>query len=145
MFFIFNTVSVDLQSKSMNWFLYDRDLYRERVKHHQCKLQINSFHSITFQSNFFEITLWYGCSHVNLLHIFRTPFPKNTAGWLLLSNKRNLDIWDSKSFGSSKNGCKHSSGNCNAFKYLNWREIKLFTRLRVNYINNNSSIVFKIL
>ena len=23
-------------------------------------------------------------SHVNLLHIFRTPFPKNTSGWLLL-------------------------------------------------------------
>ena len=26
------------------------------------------------QSNFIEITLWYGCSPVNLLHIFRTPF-----------------------------------------------------------------------
>ena len=24
------------------------------------------------------------CSPVNLLHIFRTPFPKNTYGWLLL-------------------------------------------------------------
>ena len=28
------------------------------------------------QSNFIEI--------VNLLHIFRTPFPKTTSGWLLL-------------------------------------------------------------
>ena len=35
-------------------------------------------------SNFIEITLRHGCSPVNLLHIFRTPFPKNTSGWLLL-------------------------------------------------------------
>ena len=26
----------------------------------------------------------HGCSPVNLLHIFRTHFPKNTSGWLLL-------------------------------------------------------------
>ena len=26
-----------------------------------------------------------GCSPVNFLHIFRTPFPRNTFGWLLLS------------------------------------------------------------
>ena len=31
-----------------------------------------------------QITLRHGCSPVNLLHIFRTPFPKNTSGWLLL-------------------------------------------------------------
>ena len=36
-------------------------------------------------SNFIEITLWHGCSPVNLLHIFRTPFSKNTPGWLLLN------------------------------------------------------------
>ena len=34
--------------------------------------------------NFIEITLTHGCSPVNLVHIFRTPFPKNTSGWLLL-------------------------------------------------------------
>ena len=37
-----------------------------------------------FQSNFTEITLRHGCSPVNLLHIFRTPFPKNTSRGLLL-------------------------------------------------------------
>ena len=26
----------------------------------------------------------HGCSPVNLLHIFRTPFPRNTSRWLLL-------------------------------------------------------------
>ena len=35
-------------------------------------------------SNFIEITLWHGCSPVNLLHIFRTHFPKNISRWLLL-------------------------------------------------------------
>ena len=34
--------------------------------------------------NFIEITLWYGCSPVNLLHIFKIHFPKNTPGRLLL-------------------------------------------------------------
>ena len=36
-------------------------------------------------SNFIEITLGHGCSPVNLLHIFRIPFPKNTCGRLLLT------------------------------------------------------------
>ena len=40
---------------------------------------------IKLQSSFIEITLQYGCSPVNLLHIFRTPFPKNTSGWLFQS------------------------------------------------------------
>ena len=35
------------------------------------------------QSNFIETALRHGCSPVNLLHIFRTPFPRNTSGWLL--------------------------------------------------------------
>ena len=40
--------------------------------------------SITLQRNFIEIALRHGCSPVNLLHIFRTSFIKNTSGWLLL-------------------------------------------------------------
>ena len=31
-----------------------------------------------------EITLCHGCSSVNLLHIFRTPFRKNASGGMLL-------------------------------------------------------------
>ena len=38
----------------------------------------NSVISIKFQSNFIEIALRHGCSLVIFLHIFRTPFPKNT-------------------------------------------------------------------
>ena len=26
-----------------------------------------------------------GCSPVNFMYIFRTPFPRNTSGWLLLN------------------------------------------------------------
>ena len=46
---------------------------------HQCRSAI----SIKLQSNFVEITLRHGCSPLNLHHIFRTPFPKNTSGPLL--------------------------------------------------------------
>ena len=47
---------------------------------HSCRSVI----SIKLQSNFIEITLWHECSPVNLLHIFRTPFPMNTSGRLRL-------------------------------------------------------------
>ena len=36
------------------------------------------------QSKFIKIALRHGCSPVNLMHIFRALFPKNTSGWLLL-------------------------------------------------------------
>ena len=44
------------------------------------------------RSNFIEITLRHGCSPVNWLHIFRTPFPKNTSGRLLLEHISVKDI-----------------------------------------------------
>ena len=40
--------------------------------------------SIKLQSNFMETALRHGSSPVNWPHIFRTPFPRNTSGWLLL-------------------------------------------------------------
>ena len=36
------------------------------------------------KGDFNEIALWYGWSPVNVLHIFKTPFLKNTPGGLLL-------------------------------------------------------------
>ena len=41
-------------------------------------------HENNFRSNFIEILLRHECSRVYLLHIFRTPFPKNSSEWLLL-------------------------------------------------------------
>ena len=40
--------------------------------------------SINLQSNIIEIPHRHECSPVNVLHIFITPFLKNTSGWLLL-------------------------------------------------------------
>ena len=34
----------------------------------------------------FNKVTFHGCSPVNLLHIFRTPFLNNTSGWMLLKN-----------------------------------------------------------
>ena len=47
---------------------------------HPCR----SVTSIKLQINFIEIALLHGCSPVNLLHIFRKPFPRDTSEWLLL-------------------------------------------------------------
>ena len=38
--------------------------------------------------NFIEITLRHSCSPVNLLHIFKTPFPKNTYEGLFLFGRK---------------------------------------------------------
>ena len=42
--------------------------------------------SIKLLWDFIEIVLRHGCSPVNSLHIFRTPFPKDISGRLLLKN-----------------------------------------------------------
>ena len=47
---------------------------------HPCRSVI----SIKMLRNLTEITLPHGCSSVNLLDIFRTPFHKNTSGRLLV-------------------------------------------------------------
>ena len=39
---------------------------------HPCRSVI----SVKLLCNFMEITLWHGCSSLNLLYIFRIPFPK---------------------------------------------------------------------
>ena len=46
----------------------------------------------TFHAAFIEIALRHGWFPVYLLHIFRTPFTRNTSGWLLLK------IWKYCSF-----------------------------------------------
>ena len=61
-------------------------MYRRTYKfigEHPCRGVI----SIKLLCNFIEIAVRHGCSPVNLKHILRTPFPKNTPGWLLLERK----------------------------------------------------------
>ena len=47
---------------------------------HPCRNAI----SIKLLSNFIEIALWYECSIVTMLDIFRKPFPKSTFVGLVL-------------------------------------------------------------
>ena len=54
---------------------------RKFTGEHFCRSMI----SVKLQRNFIEVTLRFGCS-LNLLHIFRTPFAKNTSGRLLLTS-----------------------------------------------------------
>ena len=51
-------------------------------------------------SSFIEITLWQGCSPVNLLPIFRISFPKNSSKGLLLNHERILSYFWDLTFGS---------------------------------------------
>ena len=53
---------------------------RGTLRKNPCRSMI----SIILQNNFIEITLWHGCSPVNLLHVFWILFYKNTSGRLLL-------------------------------------------------------------
>ena len=48
--------------------------------------------NVSLQSNFIEIILWHGCPPVNVLHIFRTPFPKNISRGLLLNINSSLNM-----------------------------------------------------
>ena len=57
-------------------------IYNKFTGEHPCRSVI----SVKLLCNFIEITLRHGCSRVNLLHIFRTPFIKNTSEWLLLTS-----------------------------------------------------------
>ena len=52
--------------------------------------------------NFIEIALRHGCSPVNLLYIFRTPFPKNTSEGKLLLQEVNTVTLSNRSSKNSK-------------------------------------------
>ena len=61
-----------------------------KVARKRCSENMQQIYRRTFMPkcdfNFIEIALRHGCSPVNLLHIFKTPFPRNTSCWLLLNN-----------------------------------------------------------
>ena len=74
-------------------------------------LRKKSLFNRKLQSNFIEIALWHGYSSVNLLHIFRTLFYKNTSEWLLLSktNGQHTQPWYLSDKIDLKTWCKHIS------------------------------------
>ena len=65
------------------------------------------------QRNFFDIKLRHGCSPVNLQHIFRTPFHKNTSGRLLLQmatpKRQQINIQSEKDTRIIKNHGKYEN------------------------------------
>ena len=75
---------------------------------------------IFLRSNFIKIALPHGCFPVNLLHIFRTPFPKNISGWLPPEIRANTRIFLFETF------CIQSIKQWDK-KIILWRiEMKLF-------------------
>ena len=75
-------LSKDLQKQSSRGVL---KICSKFTGEHPCR----SIISIMLRSNFIEITLRHRCS-VNLMHIFRTSFPRNTSGRLLLNLYRKI-------------------------------------------------------
>ena len=106
-FQILNIINIELQEKNPEHF--DLAISRSRrpqvllVKailkmcskltgEHPCRsvtsiklLSCRSVISIKLLCNVIEITLQYGCSPVNVLHIFRPTFTQNTSEWPLLN------------------------------------------------------------
>ena len=60
----------------------------------QNKITMHKSIRLKLLSNFIKIALRHGCSPVNLPHIFRTPFLKNTSRWLLLFVETNKEYFD---------------------------------------------------
>ena len=69
--FLFNLTMIQKQSS--------RGVLKERCSENMQQIYRRticwSAISIKLHCNFIEIRLWHGCSPVNLLYIFRTPFP----------------------------------------------------------------------
>ena len=85
-----NVVSVkgNIQKQPLGVVL--KKSYSENMQQIYRKHLCQSVISIKLQSNFIEITLCHGCFPVNLLHIFRTPFLKNTYFFTLILNGKLL-------------------------------------------------------
>ena len=103
--------------------------------------------SIKLLCNFIEIALRHLCSAVNLLHIFRIPFHKNTSGWLLLKpdNPIHYETFFLKGFDISFCSPEHVLCKFDDNVYLKPSRkstMKLFCEklLAVNYFRKNISI-----
>ena len=77
----------------------DLKIYSKFTGEHPCRSVI----LIKLLCNFIEIILRHGCSTEYSLCIFRTPFPKNTSGGLLLILNRK---WKNINFSSVINSCQ---------------------------------------
>ena len=82
-----------LEKQLTTWSCYQKQPSRGVLRKRCFENMQQSYRTTPMQSNFSEITLWHWCSPVSLLHIFRTPFPKNISGWLLLCYTKMIVQW----------------------------------------------------
>ena len=83
---------------------------------HPCRSAI----SIKLQSNFIEIALRHRCFSVNLLHVFRIHFLKNSSGRLLLTCGR----FNSSHYGETDRHLKVWSAKYNGISPFTFRKVK---------------------
>ena len=116
------------RSIPMNVFFKSQFSYRPlvRISHscannskknrlHECCLEIIYFgKESSLLCNFIEIAHRHGCSPLNLLHIFRTPFPKNTSGGLCFWHDR----WTLYSYGVPHLSCLFYVMECQGISFL---------------------------
>ena len=89
-----------------------------KFKEHPCRRVI----STKLLCKFIKITLRQGCSPVNLLHIFGTPFRKNTSGWLLLYISTSQ--WNQNSSSTQVPGCSITEVRNDA-NLWQWTQMKI--------------------
>ena len=102
--------------------------------------------------SFTEITLRYGCSPVNLVHNFKTPFPKSTPGlWLFICCKTKLKtkyIFFEKFFYKIYIICRKNifiwKKKCFILKIFVFTEKNFFTEKNINENVKNIYLISKI-
>ena len=95
-----SAISTKLQTKpttqkmkfSIEYFFSKCDQIRSFLRIWSHLLKKSLMEDLIFCAVYIEITLRHGCSTVNLLHIFRKPFPKNTSGGLVFLNQITWNI-----------------------------------------------------
>ena len=80
--------------------------------------------SVKLFCNFIEITFRRGCSPVNLEHIFRSPFLKNTFGWLL------LNYWFTEFINKILK-------NIYVLEFQFWLKVILLNMINIEYVDNS--------
>ena len=73
-------IKYDMQKQPSRGIL--RKKYSENMQQIYRRTPMPKWDFIKVQFSLIEITLWYECSPVNLLHIYRITFSKNTSGWI---------------------------------------------------------------
>ena len=95
-------------------------IFSKFIGEQQCRSSI----SVKLFCNFIEITFRRGRSPVNLQHIFRTPFLKNTFGWLL------LNYWFTEFINKILK-------NIYVLEFQFWLKVILLNMINIEYVDNS--------